>query len=42
MSAILDRCRLTGNVVFDADYRTGSVVDRSPYAAAATVTQPVN
>lgn len=41
MSIILDRCRTAGNVVFDANYSTGSIADKSPYAAAATVTAPV-
>jgi hypothetical protein len=30
-----------GSIVFDADYLTGGIADRSPYKAAATVTAPV-
>ena len=42
MSIILDRCRVTNNIVFDANYLAGSIADKSPYAAAATVTSPVS
>lgn len=31
-----------GSIVFDCDYRTGSIADKSPYKAAATVTAPVD
>jgi hypothetical protein len=42
MSTIIEQNYASNNVVFDADYRTGSVIDRSPYAAAATITAPTN
>lgn len=31
-----------GSIVFDCDYRTGSIADKSPYKAAATVTAPAS
>ena len=42
MSKILDNCRLTNNIVFDVNYLTGSISDKSPYKAAATVTGQVS
>lgn len=41
MSKLIDACLRTNNVVFDANYLTGGIADRSPYKAAATVAAPV-
>lgn len=41
MSKLLDQELSSNRIVFDADYRTGGIADRSPYKAAATVTAPV-